>query len=97
MSAQGPSVPDLAAKARALRHTAEGLLAAFRQPAMQALVADAATNLREAQKWFDDARLEGSDICRLWVDAILSVTARRLKTLEEALQRHGPDVSGLSG
>jgi hypothetical protein len=97
MAAQEPSIPVLAARARALQQTAESLLAAFRQPAMRALVTDAATNLRDAQRWFDDARLEASDTCRLWVDAILTVTARRLDALDEALRRHGPDANGLSG
>jgi hypothetical protein len=97
MAAEGPPIAALTARARALQQTAESLLAAFRQPAMRALVTDATTNLREAQRWFDDARLEASDTCRLWVEAILTVTARRLATLDETLRRHGPDVNGLSG
>lgn len=87
MSTQGPSVPVLAARARALHLAAEALRAAHREPATQALVAEAATNLQEAQRWFDDPRLEGTGDLRLWVDAMLDVTARRLTTLERALRQ----------
>jgi hypothetical protein len=88
-----PSVAALAARADELARTAEALRAAFRRPAMQALVTEAVTNLREAHRWLGDARLQSSQDCRMWVDGILRIAARRLRPLEEALQTHGPDVT----
>jgi hypothetical protein len=86
MFTQGPSVPALAARAEVLRQAAEALRAAYTEPAKRALVAEAATNLQEAQLWFQDPRLQDSTDCRLWVDAILRVTERRLRVLQESLE-----------
>lgn len=75
------SVSVLVDRAVTLSRLASRLRSSRDQPAMQARVDDAASNLGLAEKWLSDPSLGDNRDALIWVDLLLTIAARRLDLL----------------